>query len=143
MLPISLRREIMNHLESGDKTSGLPLAQTLSKQFPQYIFKGEAYRAIISLEEIGEVQLHPGDSFMTQVDAIDQFFKDNGLELYEDSQGVVIQAEIVGFNLEQFLRHEMSLFPKGDHEDLEAYLAEKEVIALEIIKVIDEYDYIP
>lgn len=142
-LPLKLRTEIMTHLEGGDKETGLPLAQALITQFPQYTYSGVAYRAIMSLEEIGKVKLHPGDSFTSQKESVDQFFSDNGFELHEGTNGVVVEAEITGFNLGLFLRNELDKFPAGDHEDLEAYLSENEIISLEISKIINEYEYKP
>lgn len=143
MLPLNLRQEIMNHLESGDKESGLPLAQSLAQKFPKYVFHGVAHRSVLSLEEIGEIKLNPGDSFTSKTDSIDQFFKDNQFEAYDDINGVVVEAEITGFDLCSFLKNEMNQFPSVDQEDLEIYLNENEVIAIEIHKVIKQEPYKP
>lgn len=140
MLSLNLRRQILGHLEEGDKTTGLPLAEILIKMFPKYRFTGVGYRVIISLEEIGEIKLNPGDSFSSDPESCEQFLEDHNYMVYEDQKAVIVKAEIVGFNLEKLIREEMNQFPEGDHEDLQAYLAESEIIALEIIKVIDEFD---
>lgn len=145
MLHLKLRQQIMNHLEAGDKDSGLPLAQTLIQKFPKYSFNGLAYRSVISLDKIEQVQLHPGDCFSGSSNSIDQFFKDNRFDSYtaDGIRGVVVEAEISGFDLNSFLKNESDLFPVADQEDIEVYLSENEVIALEIHKIIKQYDYKP
>ena len=141
MLKVSLRRQIMEHLEGGDADTGFALAQALIKDFPQYQFQGVAHRCLISLEEIGAVSVRPGDSFTSDKDSIPQFLEDNGFQTYKDSKAVIVEAEIIGFNLGSFLRQEQDKFHADDLEDLEAYLSEAEIIVIEVSRILNEYEH--
>lgn len=133
---------ILNHLRTGDKNSGYLLIKKLDKNIVnKFSYKGVAYRALVfkKNENIDEISLNIGESFSTQKEAIDQFLEDTQFNSNNDEQGIVIEAEIVGFNLKEFIKHHLDDFKSEYHDELESYLAEQEILLVELVKVIQEY----
>lgn len=128
----SIIKKVRDHLRKGNAKSGAVLASQLIQQFPKYRYQGKAFRVIISEKDIPSLKINKGESFTLTREAVDQFLEDN---YFDDSRenAVVIEAEVEGFNLAEFIRYEM---PSDD--ELDSYLAEQEIIVLRA-KKIKEY----
>lgn len=133
---------ILEHCRAGNKNSGYILINKLDKNIlNKYSYKGVAYRVLVFKkgENIDAVSVNLGESFSNDKNSINQFLEDIHFNANGDELGIVVEAEIIGFNLKKFIQHHLDDFKPEYHDELESYLAEQEILLLELVKVIQEY----
>lgn len=134
---------IVEHCRNGNKASGHILINKLDKNIlTKYSYQGVAYRALVfkATDKINdEVSINLGESFSIDKDSINQFLEDTHFNASGDEKGIVVEAEIIGFNLQEFLRDNVDNFKSEYRDEIESYLAENEILLLELVKVIQEY----
>ena len=135
---------IISHLENGNKSSGCLIISILAKSNPEYIKNVSAFRALLcSKKDLNDFKytLEEGDSFSLKKESIDQFLKDVGVENQAEESALIIHADITCYDLGLFLREQIENFPEKNHEIIESFIDENEVLMISLNKIIDEYSF--
>lgn len=120
---------VMDHLRNGNSETGQHITSLLSSKFASHIYSGVAFRALIydmKDYETFQYKLVEGNSFALEKDSVTGFLESCGVDVIEyegkKTTALIIEADIVGFNLCEFLKKEFDQFPKDCHDEIEDYL---------------------
>lgn len=142
----NLKRLILEHIRgSTDKADASKLVDLLTSKFPQFIYQGKAYRAIVidKIDYNQTLNTQKGTSYTTDTTAIDQFLEDTHFGSNPENIGIVIEAEIIGFNLSQLIIEKSDYFKHSDQDELLSYHDEKEIILIDFLSLVKEYNADP